>query len=55
MPSNLGFAERVAMRLGVDPLVIDVSHSPFLSKPRELAELLLTSTTTTSLWPLSSH
>lgn len=36
----------VATRLGVDPLTIDSSHSPFLSRPAELAELLVHATTT---------
>lgn len=33
-------AESSAARLGVEPMLIGSSHSPFLSKPRELAELL---------------
>jgi hypothetical protein len=36
----------VAERLGVDQLTIDASHSPFLSRPAELAELLVHATTT---------
>jgi pimeloyl-ACP methyl ester carboxylesterase len=47
-------ADRVARRLGVEPLMIDASHSPFLSKPRELAELLVHATTTTPVWPPSA-
>ncbi len=39
-------SEEVASRLGVVPLTIDSSHSPFLSRPRELAELLVHATTT---------
>ncbi|MGW0182800.1 alpha/beta fold hydrolase [Nocardia sp. NPDC003345] len=39
-------ADTVARRLGVEPLTIDASHSPFLSRPRELAELLVHATTT---------
>jgi len=42
----------VATRLGVEPLTIDSSHSPFLSRPAELAELLVHATTTTPLAPL---
>lgn len=42
----------VARRLGVDPLTIDSSHSPFLSRPTELAELLVHATTTTPVAPL---
>lgn len=40
-------ADTVAQRLGVEQLSIDASHSPFLSRPRELAELLVHATTTT--------
>ena len=39
-------SERFAERLGVEPLTIDSSHSPFLSKPRELAELIIRATNT---------
>ena len=39
-------AELVADRLGVEPLEIDTSHSPFLSRPAELAELFVHATTT---------
>jgi pimeloyl-ACP methyl ester carboxylesterase len=42
----------VAKRLGVEQLMIDTSHSPFLSRPRELAELLVHATTTTPIGPL---
>jgi pimeloyl-ACP methyl ester carboxylesterase len=42
----------VATRLGVEPLTIDASHSPFLSRPVELAGLLLYATTTTPVSPL---
>jgi hypothetical protein len=31
----------VIRRLGVQPFSIDASHSPFLSKPHELARLLI--------------
>ena len=40
------FHEHFAARLGVEPLHIDSSHSPFLSKPRELAELMVRATVT---------
>jgi pimeloyl-ACP methyl ester carboxylesterase len=43
----------VADRLGVEQLTIDTSHSPFLSRPAELAELLVHATTTTPRGPLS--
>lgn len=39
-------SDLVAERLGVEPLTIDASHSPFLSRPRELAELLVHATST---------
>ena len=38
-----------AARLGVEPLTIATSHSPFLSRPKELAALLVHATTTTPL------
>ncbi|GAA1872077.1 hypothetical protein GCM10009836_61230 [Pseudonocardia ailaonensis] len=41
-----------AGRLGVDPLMIDSAHSPFLSRPAELAELLLVATATRPRGPL---
>ncbi|MGE5361699.1 MAG: alpha/beta fold hydrolase [Bacteroidales bacterium] len=46
-------ADTVTRRLGVEPLSIDTSHSPFLSRPRELAELLVHATTTTPVAPLT--
>lgn len=46
-------ADTVARRLGVEQLTIDASHSPFLSRPRELAELLVHATTTSPVAPLS--
>ncbi|KWX66925.1 alpha/beta fold hydrolase [Mycobacterium sp. NAZ190054] len=48
-------ADTVARRLGVEQLSIDASHSPFLSRPRELAELLVHATTTTPTGPLIPH
>ena len=42
-------------RLGVEQLTIDTSHSPFLSSPRELAELLVHATTTEPTGPLVPH
>ena len=48
-------ADTVARRLGVEQLTIDASHSPFLSRPRELAELLVYATTTTPAGPLVPH
>jgi hypothetical protein len=45
-------SEEVIRRLGVEPLTIDASHSPFLSKPRELAELLVKAVGTKPVGPL---
>jgi pimeloyl-ACP methyl ester carboxylesterase len=45
-------ADVTARRLGVEPLSIDASHSPFLSRPSELAELLVHATTTQPVGPL---
>lgn len=45
-------ADATVARLGVEPLLIDASHSPFLSRPAELAELLVHATTTTPIGPL---
>ena len=39
-------------RLGVEPLEIDASHSPFLSMPRNTAELLVKGTMTRPVGPL---
>nr|WP_090344238.1 alpha/beta fold hydrolase [Mycolicibacterium malmesburyense]CRL75603.1 esterase EstC [Mycolicibacterium malmesburyense] len=47
-------ADTVTRRLGVEQLRIDTSHSPFLSRPRELAELLVHAATTTPTGPLVS-
>ncbi|VEG39732.1 putative hydrolase or acyltransferase of alpha/beta superfamily [Mycolicibacterium flavescens] len=47
-------ADTVTRRLGVEQLTINASHSPFLSRPRELAELLVHATTTTPAGPLVS-
>jgi pimeloyl-ACP methyl ester carboxylesterase len=48
-------ADTVVERLGVDELTIDTSHSPFLSRPAELAELFVHATTTTPNGPLIPH
>lgn len=48
-------ADTVARRLGVEQLSIDTSHSPFLSRPGELAELLVHATTTAPAAPLSPY
>lgn len=48
-------ADTVTRRLGVEQLTIDTSHSPFLSRPQELAELLVDATTTKPTGPLQPH
>ncbi|MCB2079255.1 MAG: alpha/beta fold hydrolase [Novosphingobium sp.] len=45
-------SDDVIRRLGVEPLTIDASHSPFLSKPGELAELLVRAVGTEPTGPL---
>jgi pimeloyl-ACP methyl ester carboxylesterase len=45
-------ADVTARRLGVEPLAIKASHSPFLSRPAELAQLLVEATTTKPVGPL---
>jgi len=52
----LSYAESVAFagRLGVIPLFIEGSHSPFLSRPAELAALLLKATATQPVAALQS-
>jgi pimeloyl-ACP methyl ester carboxylesterase len=47
-------SKEVIARLGVEPLSIDASHSPFLSRPAKLAELLVHATTTAPIGPLRS-
>lgn len=42
-----------ARRMGVEPLAIDSSHSPFLSQPAELAQLLVRAVDTTPIGPLA--
>ncbi|KHK92615.1 alpha/beta fold hydrolase [Novosphingobium malaysiense] len=43
---------QAAERLGVEPLTIDASHSPFLSRPRETAELFEQAVATLPTGPL---
>lgn len=45
--------DEVIRRLGVDPLAIDGSHSPFLSRPAELAKLLVRATQRQPSGPLA--
>lgn len=45
----------VVDRLGVAPLNIDGSHSPFLSRPAELAALLVRATSTRPIGPLKPN
>ena len=51
MPQR-SLADTVTRRLGVEQLTIDTSHAPFLSRPSELAELLVHATTTKPTGPL---
>jgi pimeloyl-ACP methyl ester carboxylesterase len=46
------FAQETAERLGVVPLMIESSHSPFLSRPAELADLLVEALDTKPYGPL---
>jgi pimeloyl-ACP methyl ester carboxylesterase len=48
-------ADVTARRLGVEPLTIDASHSPFLSRPGELSQLLINATTTKPVGPLKPN
>ena len=48
-------SDEVTRRLGVQPLTIDASHSPFLSKPAELARLLVKAVETKPTGPLLSE
>jgi pimeloyl-ACP methyl ester carboxylesterase len=45
-------SDQVTERLGVTPLTINSSHSPFLSQPQNLAELLVRATRTKPIGPL---
>jgi pimeloyl-ACP methyl ester carboxylesterase len=45
-------SEDVIRRLGVEPLVVDSSHSPFLSRPAELAALFVKAVSTQPVGPL---
>lgn len=49
------YATRWAQRLGVEPLTIATSHSPFLSRPAELAQLLLRAIETVPVGRLQPH
>jgi pimeloyl-ACP methyl ester carboxylesterase len=44
--------KEVLRRLGVEPLTIDASHSPFLSRPAELAALFVEAVGTKPIGPL---
>jgi hypothetical protein len=48
----LSMCDEVVSRLGVEPLTIEASHSPFLSRPRELAELFVKALATKPAGPL---
>ncbi|TGD71795.1 alpha/beta fold hydrolase [Mangrovimicrobium sediminis] len=51
MPASM--SDSVIARLGVEPLDIDASHSPFFSQPAELAQLLVRAVATTPAGTLS--
>jgi pimeloyl-ACP methyl ester carboxylesterase len=48
----LAMSQEVVRRLGVEELTIDASHSPFLSKPAELAALFVRAVATQPVRPL---
>lgn len=48
-------ARLFATRLGVQPLSISSSHSPFLSRPRETSAVLIAATDTHPCRPLAPH
>lgn len=48
-----GDVDRTIARMGVEPLWIDTSHSPFLSRPAECAEVILEATARPTVGPLS--
>jgi hypothetical protein len=49
------YANRTSQRLGVETLTIGTSHSPFLSRPAELASLILKAIETNPIGPLDPH
>lgn len=48
----MSMSREVVRRLGVEELTIDSSHSPFLSRPRELAELFVRAVGSRPVGPL---
>jgi len=48
-------AVHTSARFGVEPLWIDTSHSPFLSQPSLLADLIVEATQRPPIGPLSPH
>jgi pimeloyl-ACP methyl ester carboxylesterase len=46
---------RTISRLGVEPLWMDTSHSPFLSRPAECAKTIIAATTRPPVGPLSPN
>lgn len=48
-------ADVTTRRLGVEPLSIDASHSPFLSRPSDLAQLLIHATATKPVGPMKPN
>jgi pimeloyl-ACP methyl ester carboxylesterase len=49
------YSDMQIQRLGVEPLEIDSSHSPFLSRPTELAQLLVHAVSTQPVAPLQPN
>jgi hypothetical protein len=47
-----GKTQAVAARLGVEPLIIDGSHAPFISRPATLAATLVEAVNTRPNGPL---
>ncbi|MFV8819367.1 alpha/beta fold hydrolase [Haliea sp. E17] len=51
MPTSM--SDQVIQRLGVNPVLIDASHSPFFSKPAELVDALMRAVDSVPVGPLS--
>jgi pimeloyl-ACP methyl ester carboxylesterase len=50
-----GDVDQMIARMGVEPLWMDTSHSPFLSRPSECAATIIEATTRPTVGPLSPH
>lgn len=49
------FTDNVARRLGVEPIELDASHSPFMSMPRATAEAFVKAVASKPVGPLLPH